>query len=412
MFFIFLVIGAIINAKPKTSPSTNPPSNTSSSYITSNKIVNETTLQSGLTLQQIIAQDQQSVVYITDLIVLPNGTRIQFVGSGVIYGAYNNSVYIVTNRHVVDCVFADACPFGSNQTVSLETFNGNVYVPNFINYSSNYLDLARMRFYDNKSDYEAANIDYNYSPVKGTQILVIGQPLTVFEAVSQGIISDISGDQTLTGFNYTVYTTDAEINHGNSGGGTFLSNNTLQLIGIPSAIITSSEPGGSGVGVITPINNKTFASNPFYYCANRTYSLYDNTCYTCPTGDLLEPNNTNVPICLNQQNITNVIVPYLSLGYENSVTGFSYQTSTSLSGFTVNKNSIYDLFLTNPNNEASNVEIDKFQSETPGFTVIGTVPQTPFLLPTNKTTNYTIKIRVPNYPYYGPVSIEEFYHNT
>lgn len=366
-------------------------------------------------LQQVIAEDQQSVVYITNLITLPNGTRIQTVGSGVIYAAHNNTVYVVTNRHVVDCVFAGACLSGSNQTISIETYEGDIYQPNFINYSGQYVDLASLKFYDNNSDYSVANIDYNYFPEKGTPIVVIGQPLALFEAASQGIISDVQEDQTETGFYYDIYTTDAEINHGNSGGGVFLTDAPLQLIGIPTEIFYTDEPGGSGVGEITPLDEETFNQSGFYYCTNQSAYLYGENCFTCPRGNYMEPNGTEGVECVNLANLTDVIVPYADLSYENSDTGFASGNGspTQLPGFTVNTNSTYKVYLTFTTNATSgNQSVDDFQSETPGFAVVNVTPKMPYVMPASTTVNFTLTLQVPDSPYYGPLDINEYYHYT
>jgi S1-C subfamily serine protease len=93
----------------------------------------------------------------------------------------------------------------------------------------------------------------------GDPVIAIGSPLGLASTVTSGIVSALHRAVTTAGQNggppvvYDAIQTDAPINHGNSGGA--LVNASGALVGINSAISSSSQHGGSiGLGFAIPVD--------------------------------------------------------------------------------------------------------------------------------------------------------------
>ena len=85
----------------------------------------------------------------------------------------------------------------------------------------------------------------------GDVVLAIGNPYDLGQTVTQGIISATGRSRMgITAYDDFIQT-DADINHGNSGGA--LINTRGELIGINTAFITSSG-GSQGIGLAIPVN--------------------------------------------------------------------------------------------------------------------------------------------------------------
>jgi S1-C subfamily serine protease len=92
-------------------------------------------------------------------------------------------------------------------------------------------DVALIRVTDNLPTLSVAA-----SPTVGDQVLAYGSPFGLSDTVTKGIVSAVRGD---------YIQTDAQINHGNSGGP--LLNARGEVVGITSYDL---EGGGSGLGVV------------------------------------------------------------------------------------------------------------------------------------------------------------------
>lgn len=153
------------------------------------------------------------------------------LGSGFIIDATG---YIVTNYHVIE----------GAQSISVTLYNNRTYKAKLVG-SDSITDLALLKI-------EAAQplpfVPWGVSADAkiGEWIIAIGNPLGLGGSVSIGIISASQRD--IHRGPYDDYLqTDAAINHGNSGGPMF--NVRGEVIGINSAIISSSQDGGSiGLG--------------------------------------------------------------------------------------------------------------------------------------------------------------------
>jgi serine protease Do len=175
--------------------------------------------------------------------VIQNGT-----GSGVIFNVRGNTVYIITNYHVIEDATQVEVVLANGERVEAQVKGEDPLT-----------DLAVLAI--SKPDMEIPAISFGNSDnlKPGEPAIAIGNPLGLeySRTVTVGVISstdrsipqDIDGDGS-TDWEMDVLQTDAAINPGNSGGA--LINIAGQLIGINSAKI--SEVGIEGMGFAIPIN--------------------------------------------------------------------------------------------------------------------------------------------------------------
>ena len=159
------------------------------------------------------------------------------IGSGVIM---NKDGYILTNAHVVQ----------NAQDIGV-TLNSGVQLQAKLIGLDVDTDLAVIKI--NLKNPPTIPIG-NSSKLKiGDIVLAIGNPYNFGQTVTQGIISATGKKRNRRGISFfdDFIQTDADINQGHSGGA--LVNIFGELIGINSAIVSSSG-GSEGIGLATPIN--------------------------------------------------------------------------------------------------------------------------------------------------------------
>jgi len=168
-------------------------------------------------------------------------------GSGVVYKVEGNTVYVITNHHVISDASSIAIVFENEESVEAELLG-----------SDQFNDIAVLK----------ATVDFDVSPIKigdsdllekGETVLAIGSPLGIQNAgtVTQGIVSAV--DRTVSvnlsdsgqEWDMSVIQTDAAINPGNSGGA--FVNAVGELVGITSMKI--SDASVEGMGFALPINS-------------------------------------------------------------------------------------------------------------------------------------------------------------
>lgn len=164
----------------------------------------------------------------------------QSLGSGVII---DKSGLILTNSHVVH---------GATD-IHVTLSDGHEYAVE-IALDDTKTDLAALRITD-RLDRDLPTVSFADSDKLevGDLVLAIGNPFGVGQTVTSGIVSALAR----TGVEVSDYSffiqTDAAINPGNSGGALVDMNG--QLVGINSAIFSSSSTGGSvGIGFAIPVN--------------------------------------------------------------------------------------------------------------------------------------------------------------
>ena len=194
---------------------------------------------SELSIQEIIAKNENSVVAITTGSVSTDSWAPQYVtngaGSGVVY---SEDGYILTNNHVID----------GASTIEVTLHDGTSYD-------------ATVVATDEQTDVAVLKIDATgLTPVTlgdssqlsvGDLAVAIGNPLgTLAGTATDGIISGLEREITLEGKSMTLLQISASINPGNSGGGVF--DQYGNLIGL--VVAKSSGSDVEGLGFAIPVN--------------------------------------------------------------------------------------------------------------------------------------------------------------
>jgi len=175
----------------------------------------------------------------------------QGLGSGVIVGRDGNTVYVLTNNHVV----------GNATEIQVKLHDGREYGAKRVGTDPR-MDLALISF-STREDIPVAVLGNSDSLRVGDWVIAVGNPYGFESSVTAGIVSALgrraeggSGIADLTDY----IQTDASINSGNSGGA--LLNLRGEVVGINSWI--ASQTGGSiGIGFAIPINNAKGAIKDF-----------------------------------------------------------------------------------------------------------------------------------------------------
>src|SRR3989338_7559755 len=229
------------------------------------------------------------------------GQKIPYnlVGSGVIIPSTdvpNNSLsadekVVVTNRHVVDCLYTGICTFGANQVITIETTDGFRYNPTNVYYAKDDVDIAFLIFKKNPGDKSKdAIVDRDHVPKSGDEVYAIGNPSGgSLWTVTRGIVSNIGKEPTSK---IPVVQTDTAINPGNSGGGLF-DKEKGKLLGIN----TWKYVGTEGIGyAIDSRELKDMAATANYCEAENTVPI-QNQCIKCKTGEVLSEDFECVKSC-------------------------------------------------------------------------------------------------------------------
>ena len=191
---------------------------------------------SELSIQEIVAKNENSVVAITTESMSTDSWARQYVtegaGSGVVY---SEDGYILTNNHVIE----------GASTINVTMNNGKTYE-------------ASLVAADSQSDIAVLKIDATgLTPVSfgdsdalsvGDLAVVIGNPLgTLAGTATDGIVSGLERDITLDGKSMTLIQVSASVNPGNSGGGVF--DQYGNLIGLVVAKSSGSDVEGLGFAI-------------------------------------------------------------------------------------------------------------------------------------------------------------------
>ncbi|MGH3436152.1 MAG: trypsin-like peptidase domain-containing protein [Sciscionella sp.] len=169
------------------------------------------------------------------------------VGSGVVI---DKNGYVITNNHVV-------AVGGSAKPTITAVFTDGTRAPAQIVGTDPITDLAVVKV--NVTNPTVIQLGKSSDLRVGDPVIAIGSPLGLASTVTSGIVSAKHRAITAAGENggapvvYDAIQTDAPINHGNSGGA--LVDSSGALVGINSAISSSSDNGGSiGLGFAIPID--------------------------------------------------------------------------------------------------------------------------------------------------------------
>lgn len=195
---------------------------------------------SPLSVQEIIKQNENSVVEITTESVAKDSWMQQYVTSGAGSGIIVDPAgYIATNSHVVS---------GANK-VTVRLHSGNDYSAKVIA-TDPVVDVAVIKI---SASEELKAVTYGNSDQlqAGDLAVAIGNPLgQLGGTATTGIISALDREITIENQAMKLIQTDAAINPGNSGGGLF--NGQGQLVGM--VIAKSAGSNVEGLGFAIPVN--------------------------------------------------------------------------------------------------------------------------------------------------------------
>ena len=204
-------------------------------------VINETNSQE-MIVSAVFNKVQNSVVHITSRTVerdfFMRLVPIEGTGTGVIISPDG---YILTNNHVV----------GGSESLIVALATGEEVRATIVGVDPN-TDLAIIKI-DPPRTLTVAKLGDSSEIRPGQMAIAIGNPYRLDNTVTVGVISAVNRTLTVEG-SYRirgVIQTDAAINPGNSGGP--LLNSKGEVIGINSAIITTTE-GFQGIGFSIPIN--------------------------------------------------------------------------------------------------------------------------------------------------------------
>ena len=173
------------------------------------------------------------------------------IGSGVLVRRDGNTVYVLTNNHVV----------GDANEITVTLADQREFAGEIVGKDAR-TDLALVRFETNE-ELPLARLGNSDSLQVGDWVMAVGNPFGFESTVTAGIISAV-GRRAAPGSSISGFTdyiqTDASINPGNSGGA--LVNLRGEIVGINTWI--ASRTGGSvGLGFAIPVNNARRAIEDF-----------------------------------------------------------------------------------------------------------------------------------------------------
>lgn len=192
-----------------------------------------------LSIQQIVAKNENSVVAITTESVSTDSWAGQYVtngaGSGVVY---SKDGYILTNNHVIE----------GASSIKVTMHNGDTYKASVVAADAQ-TDVAVIKVKADNLD--AVDLGDSSKLSVGDLAIAIGNPLgTLAGSATEGIISGLEREITLSGKNMVLLQISASVNPGNSGGGVF--DHKGNLIGL--VVAKSSGSDVEGLGFAIPVN--------------------------------------------------------------------------------------------------------------------------------------------------------------
>jgi len=192
--------------------------------------------KSELSIQQIVAKNENSVVAITTESVSTDSWARQYVtngaGSGVIY---SEDGFVLTNNHVID----------GATSIKVTMHSGDTYKASLIATDAQ-TDIAVLKIKADNLD--PVELGSSESLSVGDLAVAIGNPLgTLAGTATDGIVSGLEREITLSGKSMTLLQISASVNPGNSGGGVFDAHG--DLIGLVVAKSSGSDVEGLGFAI-------------------------------------------------------------------------------------------------------------------------------------------------------------------
>lgn len=238
IIILIVILNAIFNNVNKNDRMNDNNDTDAQKYTTTMKNANNT-VKSVVTVENETSKDSS----------LPKDKASQDeVGSGVVYKKSGDTLYIVTNAHVV----------GDKENQKI-TFSNNKSVVGKVLGKDKWSDLAVVKATSSDSSVKEIAIGDSNNLVLGEPILVVGNPLSVdFKGtVTEGIISGLNRNVPIDfdkdnkyDMLMKAFQIDASVNPGNSGGAVV--NREGKLIGVVAAKI--SMPNVENMSFAIPVN--------------------------------------------------------------------------------------------------------------------------------------------------------------
>ncbi len=196
--------------------------------------------EGALTIPQITEKSADSVVEITTETVQTGTMLQQYISSGAGSGVIiTEDGYILTNHHVIE----------GATNISITLRNGDTYPAALIGLDEQ-LDVALLKV--EAIGLSAASIGTSADLMVGQTVVAIGNPLgQLGGTVTDGIISALDRNITLSGETHNLLQTNAAVNPGNSGGGLFDAQGNL----IALVVAKSGGENVEGIGFAIPIDD-------------------------------------------------------------------------------------------------------------------------------------------------------------
>ena len=163
-------------------------------------------------------------------------------GSGIIYKIDGDTVYIITNNHVVESANSVTVSVTGNEQVNAKLVGKDA--------SSDLAVISVSKADLNKAgvaNVTAAKFGNSDNMKVGENVIAIGNALGQGKTATLGTISAQNKEINIDGKKLTVIQTDAAINPGNSGGA--LVNTAGEVIGINTAKLSSDAVEGTGYSI-------------------------------------------------------------------------------------------------------------------------------------------------------------------
>ena len=163
-------------------------------------------------------------------------------GSGIIYKVDGDTVYIITNNHVVESANSVTVSITGDEQINAKLVGKDA--------SSDLAVISVSKADLNKAgvtDVAAAKFGNSDNMQVGENVIAIGNALGQGKTATLGIISAQNKEINIDGKKLTVIQTDAAINPGNSGGA--LVNTAGEVIGINTAKLSSNAVEGTGFAI-------------------------------------------------------------------------------------------------------------------------------------------------------------------
>lgn len=199
------------------------------------------TSSNSTSIAEVAKKAADSVVEISTEVVATDDFFGQFItqgaGSGVVL---TEDGYIITNNHVIS----------GAKKITVRLTNGKEYAAKLIGTDSQ-TDVAVLKIELQNEKLTPAQLGDSDKLIVGETAVAIGNPLgKLGGTVTNGIISALDREITISGRTMRLLQTNAAINPGNSGGGLF--NSQGQLVGLVVAKSAGSDVEGLGFAI--PVN--------------------------------------------------------------------------------------------------------------------------------------------------------------